>query len=76
MVVWLRTGVCMRDLGLQGECPPSGGVVMLKTGKREMPGSNPSRTCQPSHSEFTAVFSEIRVNTNKDPLERPTRTHT
>ena len=36
-----------------------------------MPGSNPGRACRPSRSEFSVVFSETRVNTEKDPLERP-----
>ena len=51
--------------------PTGGGVVSLKTGKREVPGSNPVRTCRPSCSDFSAVFSETRVNTVSDPLERP-----
>ena len=36
-----------------------------------MPGSNPDRACRPSHSEFSVFFSETRVNTGQDPLERP-----
>ena len=43
--------------------PTSGGVVTLKTGRREVPGSNPGRACRPSRSEFPVVFSETRVNT-------------
>ena len=43
--------------------PTSGGVVALKTGRRESPGSNPVRDCQPSRAEFSVVFSETRVNT-------------
>ena len=53
--------------------PTSGGVLTLKTGRREAPGSNPGRACRTSHSEFSMVFSETRVNTSQDPLERPTR---
>ena len=48
-----------------------GGVVTLKTGRREVPGSNPGRASLPSRSEISVVFSEIRVNTGWDPLERP-----
>ena len=44
-------------------CPTSGSAVTLKTGRREVPGSNPSRACRPSRSEFSVVFSETRVNT-------------
>ena len=43
--------------------PTCGGVVTLKTGRREVPGSNPGRACQPNFSEFSEVFSETRVNT-------------
>ena len=46
---------------------------MLKTGRREVPGSNPGRTCQPSRSEFSVVFSETLVNTGSYPVERLTR---
>ena len=42
--------------------PTSGGLVALKTGRREMPGSNPDRACRPSCSEFSVVFSETRIN--------------
>ena len=45
-----------------GSCPTSGTVVTLKTGRREMPGSNPGRACRPNRSEFSVVFSETRVN--------------
>ena len=38
------------------KCPTSGRVVSLKTGRREMIGSNPGRTCRPSRSEFSVVF--------------------
>ena len=34
----------------------------LKTGRREVPGLFPGRTCRPSRSEFPVVFSETRVN--------------
>ena len=42
----------------------------LKTGTGEVPGS--SLAYQPSLSEFSAVFSETRVNTanQKDPSQR------
>ena len=43
--------------------PTSGTAVTLKTGRREVPGSNPGRGCRPSRSEFSVVFSETRVNT-------------
>ena len=43
--------------------PTSGRVVTLETGRREVPGSNPGRACRPRRSEFSAVFSETRVNT-------------
>ena len=51
--------------------PTSGGVVTHKTGRREVPGSNPGRACRSSRSEFSVAFSETRVNTDKDPLGRP-----
>ena len=40
----------------------SGGVVALRTGRREVPGLNPGRACRPSRSEFSMVFSETCVN--------------
>ena len=43
--------------------PTSVGMVALKTGRREVPGSNLDRTCRPSSSEFSLVFSETRLNT-------------
>ena len=43
--------------------PISGGVVALKTEKREVSGSNFGRACRPSCSGFSVVFSETRVNT-------------
>ena len=43
--------------------PTSGSAVTLKTGRLEVPGSNPGRACRPSRSEFSVVFSETRVNT-------------
>ena len=41
---------------------PSGSA--LKTGGREMPGSISGRTCRPSLSELSSVFSEINVSTD------------
>ena len=49
----------------QGKAPhqwQSGSV--LKTGRREVPGSIPGGACRPSHSKFSVVFSETRVNTD------------
>ena len=51
------------DIFLHSIGPTSGGVVMLKTGRRELPGSNPGHACRPNRSEFSMVFSETRVNT-------------
>ena len=34
----------------------------FKTGRREVQGSNPSRACRPSRSEFSLFFSETRVS--------------
>ena len=48
-------------------------MVALKTDRRKVTGLNPGRACQPSRSEFSVVFSETRVNTGRDPLERPPR---
>ena len=42
--------------------PTIDGVVTLKTGRREVPGSNPGRAYRSSRSEFSVVFSETRVN--------------
>ena len=50
--------------------PTSGIAVTLKTGRREVSGSNPGRACRPSRSEFSVVFSETRVNEVWDPFER------
>ena len=36
--------------------PTGGGVVELKTGRREVLGSTPGRACRPSDSEFYMVF--------------------
>ena len=44
--------------------PTSGTAVKLKTGRREVPGSNLGRACRPSRSEFSVVFSETRLNTS------------
>ena len=41
------------------------------SGRQEVPGSIPGRPCRPNRSEFSVVFSETRVNTGQDPLERP-----
>ena len=38
--------------------PTSGTAVTLKTGRREVIGSNPGRACRSSRSEFSVVFSE------------------
>ena len=42
-----------------------------KIGRREVPGSIPGCACRPSRAEFSVVFSETRLNTGWDPLERP-----
>ena len=52
----ISTSPCIAD-------PTSGGVVTLKSGRREVTGSNSGRACRPSRSEFSVVFSEIRVST-------------
>ena len=49
------------------------GVQKLKTGRREVLGSNPGRACRPKRSEISVIFSGTRVNTDSDPLERPPR---
>ena len=41
----------------------NGGVVALKSGRREVLGSILGRACRPRRSEFSVVFSETRVNT-------------
>ena len=43
----------------------------LKVGRQEVPGSIPGRACRPSSLEFFMVFSETRINTGEDFLERP-----
>ena len=43
----------------------------LKDARREVSGSSPGRACRPSQSEFSAVLSENRINTDQDHLERP-----
>ena len=43
--------------------PTSGTAVTLETGRREVPGSNHSRACRPSRSEFSMVFCECHVST-------------
>ena len=64
---------CCWNIDTIDTCPTSGTEVTLKTGRREVPGYNPGCACRPSRSEFSVVFSEIRVNTGYDPLERPPR---
>ena len=54
-----------------GLSPTKGGVSALKTGRREVLGSNPGRACRPSRLELSLVFSETCVNTGQDHLERP-----
>ena len=53
--------------------PTSGIAVTLKTGRREMPGLNPSRACRLSRSEFLVIFSETLANAGSDPSENPPR---
>ena len=53
--------------------PTSGGVVTLKTGRQEVPGSYTGLACRPSRQEFFVVFFETRVNIGQDHLERPSR---
>ena len=43
--------------------PTSRELITLKTGRREVSGSNPGRAYRPKRSEFSVVFSETRVNT-------------
>ena len=52
---------------------PYSRAVTLKTGRREGARFKYPCACRPSHSEFSVVFSEIRVNTDQDPLERHPR---
>ena len=42
--------------------PTSGGVVTLKIGRRELPGSNPGRACRPS---LFGVFRGFLRNSRK-----------
>ena len=44
--------------------PASGGVVVLKINRREVPGSNPDRACRLRCSEFSVFFIENRINTD------------
>ena len=46
-------------------------VLCFKTGRQEVPGSIPACACRPCRSEFSVDFSESRVNTGWNPLERP-----
>ena len=43
----------------------------LKTGRRKQPGSIPGHACRPSCLEFSMVFTETRINTGWNPLEKP-----
>ena len=43
--------------------PHPGGMVKLKTGRRQVPGSSPGRARRSNRSEFSVVFFETRVNT-------------
>ena len=47
--------------------PTNGTAVTLKTGRWEVPGSNPGRAYRPSRSEFSVVFSETRVKRARIP---------
>ena len=51
----------------------SGRAVTLKTGRREVPGSNPCRACRPSRSE---VFRGFLRNSRKYRLESHRKTPT
>ena len=44
-----------RDISPLGS-PTKGGMVALKTRRREVPGSNPSRACRSSRSGFSVFF--------------------
>ena len=68
--VWLKSSKLELPF-LLSECPTSCGVVALKTGRREVPCSNPDHAYRNSRSELSVVFSETSVNTDWDPLERP-----
>ena len=37
---------------------------------QEVPGSIPGYACRPNRSEFSMIFSETRVNTGWNPIER------
>ena len=58
---------------LQSRAPPVAERFCAPTGRREFPGLILGRVCRHSLSEFSVVLSETRVNTGKDPLEKPTR---
>ena len=47
--------------------PHHGGVVVLKTGRREVPGSNPGHTCRPSRSEFSWFSPKLALIRAKIP---------
>ena len=60
--IQLKQHITSNKLKFLHRSPTSSGVVTLKTGRREVPGSSPS-SCRPRRSEFSVVFSETRVNT-------------
>ena len=43
--------------------PPVAKWFCARTSRLEVLGSILNRTCRPSHTEFSVVFSETRVNT-------------
>ena len=45
-------------------------MFCVRTDRWEVAGSILGRTCRPSLSVFSVVFSEIRIITGWDPLER------
>ena len=69
----IRKRIDYFTLRIISDCFYGGGCAVLcsKTGRREVPGSIPGRTCRPSHTDFSVVFFETHVNAVSDPLERP-----
>ena len=61
-------------INLQGASPVAV-QFSAQNWQTEVTGSIPGRSCRPSHSEFSVVFFEHRVNTGQDPLERPPALH-
>ena len=53
--------------------PPVAERFCARIERREVPGSILGRDCRLSHLELSVVFSETRVSTGQDPLERPQR---